>query len=241
MIINHPEVRLSLLGVVPQHERRPRIICDYSFHGINEDLEPTGPGEAMRFGRALRRMITQITRANPRFGPLLLGKSDLADGYYRIPLNTDQAIQLACLLPKSPGEEPLAAIPLVLPMGWKESPPYFCAATETIVDITNASLNQIEKHPPHRLEHYISIEYEPHPTELDPKIPRAWRNQLYSTPLANTDVYIDDIIGLCQPAAMPPIQFVRHIFRNIDRVFSLQTFGTQRPKVEKRTNTHKSF
>jgi hypothetical protein len=29
---------------------------------------------------------------------------------------------------------------LVLPMGWVSSPPYFYAATETTVDITNARI-----------------------------------------------------------------------------------------------------
>jgi hypothetical protein len=67
--------------------------------------------------------MTQIVRANPKFGPVLLGKVDLADGYYRIPLNPAHAVRLACLFPKSTGEEPLVAIPLVLPMGWTESPP----------------------------------------------------------------------------------------------------------------------
>jgi hypothetical protein len=125
-IMHHPELRLSPLRVVPQHERRPRIICDYSFHGINEATVATEPHEATRFGRALRRIMTQIVRANPKFGPVLMGKVDLADGYYRIPLNPAHAMRLACLFPKSTGDEPLIAIPLVLPMGWTESPPFLC-------------------------------------------------------------------------------------------------------------------
>jgi hypothetical protein len=87
LIFRHPELRLSPLGLIPQHERRTRIICDYSFYGINNDTAPTGPHEAMRFERTLYRIMNQIARSNPRFGPVLLGKYDLADGYYRIPLN----------------------------------------------------------------------------------------------------------------------------------------------------------
>jgi hypothetical protein len=52
-VINHMELQLSPIGVVPQHERQRRIICDYTFYGINEDSVPTGPHEAMRFGNAL--------------------------------------------------------------------------------------------------------------------------------------------------------------------------------------------
>lgn len=67
-VLNHPDLRLSPLGVVPQNERRPRIICDYSFYGINDESNPTGPGEAMRFGRALRRIITRSPEQTQNLG-----------------------------------------------------------------------------------------------------------------------------------------------------------------------------
>jgi hypothetical protein len=53
----------------------------------------------MRFGQALRRIMTKIVRANPAFGPVQLGKYDFVDGYYRIQLNAKQAMNLACVLP----------------------------------------------------------------------------------------------------------------------------------------------
>jgi hypothetical protein len=37
-------------------------------------------------------------------------------------------------------------------MGWTESPPYFCATTETVTDMTNWRLMNRWKAPPHRLE-----------------------------------------------------------------------------------------
>ena len=219
-ILSHPELRISPLGVVPQHQRRPRIICDYSFYGLNEATQPTGPHAAMRFGQALRRIMTKIVRANPTFGPVHLGKFDLADGYYRIQLNAKQAMNLACVLPPAPGEEQLIAIPLVLPMGWTESAPYFCAATETVVDLINATMptEATSTLPPHRLEHLITYSNcQGHiPT---PNSPRQLHGQFYDSPLASSDVYMDDIIGLYQPAAMPELTFIRHIFHNIDQVF----------------------
>ena len=39
-----------------------------------------------------------------------------------------------------PGEEPLVAFPLVLPMGWSKSPPIFSTATETIAYLANERL-----------------------------------------------------------------------------------------------------
>jgi hypothetical protein len=97
---------------------------------------------------------------------------------------------LASLLPKTSSEEYLIAIPLVLPMGWKKSPPYICAATETIVDITNASFINASKHPPHRLERYINFNENVTPTIPTLPIPHQWCKQRYNAPIANTDVYI---------------------------------------------------
>jgi hypothetical protein len=61
-------------------------------------------------------------------------KLDLSDGFYRIGLIVDDIPKLGVIFPTLPGEEPLIAFPLVLPMGWKNSPPIFCTATETIAD-----------------------------------------------------------------------------------------------------------
>jgi hypothetical protein len=78
-------------------------------------------------------------------------KVDVADGFYRVNLNPEQALSLACLLPKEASEPQLVAIPLALPMGWVESPPYFCAVTETIADLANSRLSRTQV-PYHRLE-----------------------------------------------------------------------------------------
>jgi hypothetical protein len=49
-----PNLRISPIGVVPQRDRRPRTIVDYSFSGINKETCPRlAPAEAMQFGKAL--------------------------------------------------------------------------------------------------------------------------------------------------------------------------------------------
>ena len=40
-------LRLSPPGVVPQRNRRPRWICDYSWSGVNADTTVTAPNDAM--------------------------------------------------------------------------------------------------------------------------------------------------------------------------------------------------
>ncbi len=49
-----PGLHLSPLGVVPQHGRWPRLICDYTFHGVNQETASLAPPEAMQFGHTLR-------------------------------------------------------------------------------------------------------------------------------------------------------------------------------------------
>ena len=48
---------LSPLGVVPQVACRPRLICDYTYHLVNQLLSSGAPPEAMQFGHALRRVL----------------------------------------------------------------------------------------------------------------------------------------------------------------------------------------
>ena len=135
-----PHLRLSPLGVVPQRDRRDRIIVDLSFSGVNADTVPLAPMEAMQFGRALDRTLYKIRHANRRFGPVFMIKVDLADGFYRLWVTAATVPTLGVVFPHLPGEEPLVAFPLVLPMGWVSSPPYFCALSETVADIANQRL-----------------------------------------------------------------------------------------------------
>jgi hypothetical protein len=176
--------------------------------------------------------MTQIVRANPKFGPILLGKYDLADGYYRVPLNVAQAMRLACLFPKSPGEEPLVAIPL----GWTESSPYFCSVTETIVDITNVTLDEAPKHPSLRLEHLVTYPNDRTTTNQTRPKPHHIHNHVYNTPLSYTDVYIDDIIGIYQLGSMPAKSFhSTHFPQHRPR---LPIAGTTRSNTSQQTNFH---
>jgi hypothetical protein len=120
---------ISPMGVVPQRARRPQIIVDYSlFQGLKDETIKMAPREAMQFGKALERILERILQAivdaNPKHGPVHLIKVDIADGFYRIWLNVHDIPKLAVAITTLYGEEPLLALPLVLPMGWTESPPY---------------------------------------------------------------------------------------------------------------------
>ena len=96
----------------------------------------------MQFGNALQRILQRIAYSNPQFGPVKMLKFDLSDGYYRIPLSPEAALELAVIIPGTSPSTSLIAVPLSLPMGWAQSPPYFCAYTETAADLINAALQE---------------------------------------------------------------------------------------------------
>jgi hypothetical protein len=46
-------LQLSPLGVVPQQNRRPPLIVDYSYSVVNNETAHLAPPKAMQFGEAL--------------------------------------------------------------------------------------------------------------------------------------------------------------------------------------------
>ena len=163
-----PGLRLSPPGCVPQRDRRPRWICDYSFYDVNDETLPLAALEAMQFGHALDRILREILLADPKLGPIYLMKIDISDGFYRVNLNVEDIPKLGVVFPTAPGQEPLVALPLVLPMGWKNSPPVFSTVTETIADIANQRIQDNSYRPPkHHLDEMANAVPSPDPT-IDP-------------------------------------------------------------------------
>lgn len=221
------QLRISPMGVVPQRERRPRVIVDYSFSGVNEETVKLAPREAMQFGKALERILRQIVEASPEYGPTYLLKIDISDGFYRIWLNEGDIPTLAVSLPPLHGDTLLVALPLVLPMGWTESPPYFTTATETVADLANRRLQNRWAPPAHRLDRLAET---PPPKPLDgsgqvdssaattrpTNIPHR---KHHPRPAASVDVFVDDFIGLCQGQQSRRQQVRRVLLHSLDDVF----------------------
>ena len=152
-----PGLRTSPPGVVEQRNRRPRWIGDYSFFGVNSETQDIAATESMQFGRALERFLRELLLADPRYGPIYLMKTDASDGFYRVGLAPRDCPKLGLLFPTIPTlDEPLVAIPLVLPMGWKNSPPIFSTATETVADVANAAISSSSPASPHALAELAS-------------------------------------------------------------------------------------
>ena len=217
LVRKYHQLRISPLGCVPQRGRRPRMINDYTFSGVNPSTLKMAPPEAMQWGRTINRILWYIYTADQRQGPVLLSKTDLSDGFYQIPLTPSGALKLAVPFPSLPGEPPLVAIPTRLPMGWTESPPAFSATTETVADLINHDLGtSLDMPPPHPLESLASTYIPIEPSVPDP-FPLKEAGPIRPK-LAYVDVYVDDFVKMVQ-GWFNAMRVRRHTFHNIDKVF----------------------
>ena len=143
-------------------------------------------------------------------------------------LNTNDVPKLGVVLPTNTGTEPMITLPLVLPIGWKNSPPDFSTSTETVSDLVNQRLIYIEYQPPdHRLDQMAakvpltnwdrrSLDPVPGvaaqvPCTCDPSLPTM------GTPLEYVDIFVDNFVSLGQAANTPRI--CKNLLRAINHVF----------------------
>ena len=131
---------LSPMAVKVEHNHHPRVLVDHTWFGVNEHTVHNLPHEVMQFGSTLPWLLWLIHHADPAKGPLFLFKFDVTDGFYHIFLAPNDALKLAVMMPRYNGEPQLAAVPLLLTMGWTKSLPTFSAASETATDLANAQL-----------------------------------------------------------------------------------------------------
>ena len=212
-------LRLAPMGLVPQRDRRDRIVVDYSFYGLNDATVSTAP-DSMQYGRALQRVLQQIYDADPKHGAVHMIKVDVSDGFYRVGLKPSDIPKLAIAMPPVPGCPPLVVFPLVLPMGWTQSPPYFCALTETVADLANDALKTSDYGTqPHRLDELADTE--PPPTASRPATLHVDHNRrgYNRRPLAYIDVFVDDFLGLAQGDRARRNRVRRSLLHSFDLVF----------------------
>ena len=178
----------------------PRWIVDYSYSSVNDETLPIVHREAMQFGYALDCILREILLADLSNGTVyLLKKLDISDRFYPVGLTPTDIPKLGVVFPTTDPAKPLVAPPLVLPMGWSNSPPAFSTATETAADhmMANQELLHQQSHVPpehplnslaaqldslHQLpESSISSSSLPFPIQRDPSLPT---NHSTSSPAA---------------------------------------------------------
>ena len=182
--------------------------------------------EAIRFGKALYRLIDCSLTAPPKLGPTFLNKVNLADAYMRIWLRLKDIPLVALLVPKATtNEEKLARFHLSIPMGYVESVVFFCATTERVKDQALDTLSMQHTVLPHHLEHLADTK--PPKTSAQEVTATLEANNDWealslhaqATALAHVELYLDDFISITQVGPTDRRQMTRYLFRAIDKIF----------------------
>ena len=122
----------------------------------------------------------------------------------------DDVLKLGVVFPMEDGEEPLVAFPLVLSMGWKNIPPNFSTATETITNIANKRLCSQLYPPEHPLDLLDKSVLSPSPIKEPDRLPCSVVSGSTPTttcdpslphPFSYINVFVDDFTRLPQESS----------------------------------------
>jgi hypothetical protein len=163
-------------------------------------------------------------------------------------LKADDCIQLAIILPKYKGEPQLIAVPMAATTGWTQSPLVFSVMSETVANVTNCNFKAMPRNVlPHQLEEPASQldDFSPTPLArgeedtsatqrlqaLNPEVPAEPEepalcppsNQMYSRPVGDTDVFVNDFIQLGQGGPRRLKALRGHLLRAINQVLAQPT------------------
>ena len=158
------KLKLSPIAMIPHKSRKFRAILDLSFTlraskeptaSVNDRTTKLAPAAAMNeLGNVIKRILATIEdrrQEDPNVN-FMFAKLDIKDGFWRLVVNAEDAWNFCYVIPNTQATTNLDNTKIVVPnslqMGWCESPPFFCAASETGQDVI-ASLLQtnLKKHP----------------------------------------------------------------------------------------------
>ena len=138
------KLKLSCIAAVPQARRRPRLIINLSEQpdsdtpSVNETIDREAAPELLQFFRAFPCILQAVWEADPVQGMVRVSKLDAIDAYHCGTVKPSQVGAFAYVIPLASGDKvPIICINLVLPMGWLDSPKFFCAFLETLTDVAN--------------------------------------------------------------------------------------------------------
>ena len=162
-----PKLKISPVAMVPHKSKKFRVIMDLSFRfskkdgskweSVNSATTKLAPQQSMaQLGLALKRMVATMADNFDPDRPFKFAKLDIKDGFWRMAVNDENAWNFVYVLPSENKNVALDDIELVVPnslqMGWCESPPFFCAGSETARDVIEELLPKAASLPPHPLE-----------------------------------------------------------------------------------------
>jgi hypothetical protein len=168
---------------------------------VNDSTEKTAPKGAIdQIGEALSRIIHVFAEADKN-AKNFMEKWDIKDEFWRIDCAEGEEWNFAYVLPQADGKPTKLVVPTLLQMGWVESPPYFCAATETSKDVAmDYSEMPINSLPQHKFVKYTISDPE---YDALPESQKSNKGYVYML-----EVYVDDFMSLIIPVSQEQIRHV---------------------------------
>ena len=198
-----PNLKISPVACIPHKSKPLRVIIDLSFQlkvdklsfpSVNDTTTKLAPAEAMvQLGLSLKRLISIMAKHYDKNLPFRFAKLDIKDGFWRLVVNEADAWHFAYVLPPKVKsnidlDDTQLVIPTSLQMGWCESPPFFCASSETARDVIQTLLDNNTSLPPHPYEHYM-MGATPSP------LPSTASTAPPARSVDIIEVFVDDFIG----------------------------------------------
>ena len=218
-----PNLKISPVACIPHKSKAFRVILDLSFSfrvngadlpSVNDSTRAQAPHEAMaQLGRCLKRMIAVMAQNRSVSKPFRFCKLDIKDGFWRLVVNPADAWNFAYVLPaknktQTNIDDTILVVPTSLQMGWAESPPYFCAASETARDTIQELLPVSDTLPPHRLEQRML------PTTI------ITADGCNTNDVDLVEVFVDDFIGMSNSTdATHLLHFSRAMLHGVHSIF----------------------
>ena len=160
-----PQLKVSPIAAIPHKSKAYRSILDLSFRlrlknggvlaAVNDTMVKSAPKGAIdQLGECRTRVIHAFAEADDD-AKVFMAKWDIKDGFWRMDGREGEEWNFAYVLPQPEGSPTMLVVPTSLQMGWVESPPYFCAATETARDIATEYIDMpVGAIPAHKFSKY---------------------------------------------------------------------------------------
>ena len=207
-----PELKISRVAAIPQPNRRDRLILNLSapvemLHArsrrgkkrkrvhpsVNETTQDAEDQAAVKeLGTALPSLLLFMFETDCTW-EIDWQKIDLSDGFWRMVVEEGKEYNFVYQLPRRPDDaQDHFVVPSALQMGWKNSPAYFCMATEAgrqLIQRTLALTMETGIDQPHRHDAYCLPEGAPIATDWVTPEDVTMVNRVYM------DDYINGVAG----------------------------------------------
>ena len=178
---------------------------------------------AIQYGEALDRLITYVIIDYPALGPIHVLKADISESFYYIGLRPTDALKLGIVSLSEVEDKESVAIPLTLPVGWKNSPPIFFSETETVTGLVNTDVYCNSLAVTHMLDDREEAIVREEPSTLQSELAGLMIDLYLRQANAKTDAYvnffIDGFLGLVQETVHRWRLVQRTLFRSLNKVF----------------------